>query len=89
MFNKIRTRKQLLNLAKYFKFVESNYLLETYELHTHEGLLYRAWVYDRKHVSIYDNKLHLIPISKRTMKKFINKLPDSFTTLCKGINVFS
>lgn len=92
MFNKIRTRKQLINLAKDFQFVEHNYAIDRYELYDKDyNILYRAWVCNN-HVSIYDDKLHLTRLSKRGMKKFVKNLPNPYVinpNYFKGLHMFS
>jgi hypothetical protein len=92
MFNKIRTTRQLINLAKDFQFVEHDYALNKYELYDKDyNIIYRAWVCG-DHVSIYDNNLHVIILSKRGMKRFIKNLPDAYVinpNYFKGLHVFS
>lgn len=92
MFNKIRTRKQLINLAKDFQFIEQEYALSKYELYDKDyNVIYRAWVYE-DHVSIYDNNLHLILLNKRAMKRFIKNLTSPYIVnpnYFKGIHMFS
>lgn len=92
MFDKIRTRKQLINLAKDFQFIEHNYAIDRYELYDNDyNVVYRAWVCG-DHVSIYDNELHVILFNRRGMKRFIKNLPDVYAinpNYFKGLHMFS
>ena len=88
MFNQIRTKRKLLKLANKFKFIDTNYGVDKYELcDENDNIVYRAWVYGTG-VTFYDNKLKIVYInpknpnrafgSKRFRRKFVSRLESPY-----------
>lgn len=88
MFNQIRTKRKLLKLASQFKFVDTNYGVDKYELYDEDyNIIYRAWVYGIG-VTFYDNNLKIVYMnpknpnrafgSKRFRKRFVSRLENPY-----------